>query len=173
MVVGAASAARSAGLPCSGGWNAPAPARRGAGFTLLELIVALAIVGLLMAALPFAVSRAYESAEYRSTVRNLLAGLKTARLEALRTGQAVAFVVDLGERRFGMADRPGEPLPERLTIRMLAADNEVENEGRGSIRFFPNGSSSGGMIDVLRPSGDGVRLRVDWLFGRITQEVPG
>lgn len=150
-----------------------ASAARSTGFTLLELVVALAIVGLLLAAMPLAVSRAYESAEYRATVRNLMAGLKTARLEALRTGRGIAFVVDLGERRFGLEERMSDTLPERLTVRMLVADNEIANEGRGSIRFFPNGSASGGVIDVLRPSGDGVRLRVDWLFGRITQEAPG
>ena len=29
---------------------------------------------------------------------------------------------------------------------------------------------TGGSIDILRPSGGGVRLRVDWLFGRVEQE---
>ena len=52
--------------------EAPDPARRGNGFTLIELVVALAIAALALAALPTGLSRLYENVEYRTTVRDLL-----------------------------------------------------------------------------------------------------
>ena len=39
------------------------------------------------------------------------------------------------------------------------------------IRFYPEGGSSGGGIDMERPGGTGVRISVDWLVGRVSQEA--
>jgi general secretion pathway protein H len=154
----------------------PAPAsprsERGAGFTLLELIVALAVAALLLAAAPPLLSRAMETMEYRAAVRHLLAGLKSARQAAVDSGTSVAFTVAPTAHRFGIGDQLTGELPARLTLRLVVADAEVGAE-RGSIRFYPDGSATGGSIEILRPSGAGVRLRVDWLLGRITQEAPG
>lgn len=154
----------------------PAPASsqpdRGAGFTLLELIVALAVAALLLATAPPMLSRAMETMEYRAAVRHLLAGLKGARHAAVDSGASVAFTVAPTAHRFGIGDQLTGELPPRLTLRLVVADAEVGAE-QGSIRFYPDGSATGGSIEILRPSGTGVRLRVDWLLGRITQEAPG
>ncbi|HRD32755.1 MAG TPA: GspH/FimT family protein [Rhodocyclaceae bacterium] len=149
--------------------EAPDPARRGNGFTLIELVVALAIAALALAALPTGLSRLYENVEYRTTVRDLLSGLKAARAEAARSGMAVPFVVDVGERSFSVGERRAGTVPERLELSLIVAATEQAAE-RGSIRFYPDGSSTGGSIIVRRPTGVGVRLRVDWLLGRVSQE---
>ena len=44
-------------------------------------------------------------------------------------------------------------------------------DGGLSIRFLPRGGASGGSVDIVRPSGSGVRLRVDWFTGRVEQEA--
>jgi len=54
----------------------------------------------------------------------------------------------------------------------VVADSEVQTPERGAIRFYPDGSATGGSIQLLRPGGAGVRLRVDWLLGTIRQEAP-
>ena len=36
---------------------------------------------------------------------------------------------------------------------------------------MPRGGASGGSVDLIRPSGTGVRLRVDWFSGRVEQEA--
>jgi len=145
---------------------------RGRGFTLVELVVALSIGVIALGAAPFAVSRAYETMEYRATVKRVLAGVKLARLEAMRSGHSVAFNVDLDARRFGVEQRLDDELPERLKMRLVIADVEIDG-ARGGIRFYPDGSATGGTLEVLRPSGDGVRITVDWLIGRVSQQLVG
>lgn len=145
---------------------------RGRGFTLVELLVALSIGVIALGAAPFAVSRAYETMEYRATVKRVIAGVKLARLEAMRTGHSVAFTVDLDERRFGLQQRLDEEFSERLKMRLVVADVEIDG-ARGGIRFYPDGSATGGTLEILRPSGDGVSISVDWLIGRISQQRIG
>lgn len=142
---------------------------RGSGFTLIELMVVLAIAALALAAVPSGLIKLYENIEYRTTVRDLLSGLKTARAEAARSGLAVPFVLDVAERSFSVGTKQAGVVPERLSLSLIVAESEQESE-RGSIRFYPDGSSTGGSIIVRRPTGVGVRLRVDWLLGRVSQE---
>jgi len=154
------------------GARADVPRPEAPGFTLIELVVALSVMMLLAATVPVAASKLHESMQYRSTVKELVAALKGARLEAARTGTSVPFALDLAQRSFGVGERRDERIPETLAIRLITAQREIApTEGVGMIRFFPDGSSTGGTIELRRPSGDGVGLRVDWLLGRISQEV--
>jgi general secretion pathway protein H len=57
-------------------------------------------------------------------------------------------------------------LPKNIDLKLFTAQTEVENEHRGSIRFYPDGSSTGGRITVS--SGERKYLvDVDWLTGRV------
>ena len=144
--------------------------RRAAGFTLIELLVVFAILALLMAVVPIAFSKLRESAQYRNTVRTMLSEMRTARLNAMTFGQPVLFEVDLAKRRYGVEGKSMHVLPDSLSMRATVADQELAAGQIASIRFLPSGGATGGSIDVFRPAGSGVRLRVDWLFGRVEQE---
>lgn len=150
-----------------------AAARRAAGFTLIELIVALSIAVLALGTAPIALGRMYDTMQYRATVRDMLAELKASRLQAVRSGQATVFTVDLDGHRFGAGSEPARRIPPKLKVRAIVADAEVDAEGRAGIRFYPDGSATGGSIVLERAGGGGVRLRVDWLLGRVSQEVLG
>jgi general secretion pathway protein H len=140
-----------------------------AGFTLVELVVALTVAVLALTVVPVSMMKLHEGMQYRSTVRDLLSGLKAARSEALRSGAPVHFTLDTDEHWFTIDAQRKITLPESLRLGMIVAEREVRDQ-RGSIRFYPDGSSTGGSIIVRRNSGDGVRLRVDWLLGRVSQE---
>lgn len=145
------------------------PAARG--FTLVELLVALGIAAALIGLAPVAYERMREGAQYRDTVRTMLSDLRGARHAATTQGRDVVFSVDLQGRRYGADGALRHEIPETLTVRAVVADVEMTPQSVASIRFLPQGGATGGSVDVLRPSGTGVRLRVDWLFGRIEQEV--
>lgn len=132
--------------------------------------MALAIAGLLLGVVPMAANRLYESVQYRATVRDVLTELRQSRERAASEGRAIRFVVDLQKRVFGVAGQSMRAFPSDYRLAASLARTEQGPDGVGAIRFFPDGSSSGGSISIVRPTGQGVRLRVDWLLGRITQE---
>ncbi len=142
---------------------------RGRGFSLIELLVVLAIAGTLLAVAPAALHRYKQSADYRDTVRTMAAGLAAARHAAVSTGRPVAFNVDLAARRYGVEGQPVRALPEGLIVRATVAEKEFANEV-ARIRFFPGGNATGGSLEIERESGGGVRLRTDWLDGRVALE---
>ncbi len=132
----------------------------------------MAIASLLLGVVPVAVGKLYESIEYRATIRELLSDLRRAREMAAAEGRQVRFEIDLKNLRYGLAGEPGKRFPEGYRVSTVLAQTEQDGQGVGAIRFFPDGGSSGGSISVERPSGQGTRLRVDWLLGRISQEDP-
>lgn len=148
-------------------------AARERGFTLVELLVVFAIGALLIGLTPVAFERLRESTQYKDTVRALLTDLRVARQQAVSQGREVSFQVNTSARTYGLVDRPPHQLPNplQITATFAAIASEATATGTTSgIKFLSSGGSTGGSIDLKRPSGAGVRLRVDWLSGRVTQE---
>lgn len=144
-------------------------ARSAYGFTLLELLVVFAVGALLTAVVPIAFDRLRESAQYRETTRNVLTDLRTARSRAISEGSEIRFNVDLEHRLYGIAGSTMHALPKSLELKTTVASIEHSRGELASIRFLPSGGATGGSIDIVRPSGAGVRVNVDWLSGRALQ----
>jgi general secretion pathway protein H len=145
------------------------PSRRLAqGFTLLELLAAITIVGLLLAVSVPASVRFYDSIQYRQAVRDVITLLGSARYLAVNEGRAQDVVIDPRSNELSLNDKR-EYLPGSLKLAVHTA-RELNQRDRGVIRFYPEGGSSGGGIDIERPGVDGVRISVDWLVGRVSQE---
>ena len=151
-------------------WGWRTRARRAAGFTLIELLVVFALIALIVGLVPIAFGRLHESAQYRDTVRAVLTELRAARALAQSSGADVRFAVNLPARSFGVEGAPPQHVPEPLVLRAVMAAEESGADGSMAIRFLPRGGASGGSVDLIRPSGSGVRLRVDWFSGRVEQE---
>lgn len=143
---------------------------RSAGFTLIELLVVLAVAGLLVAIVPMAFNKLQEGSQYRSTLRTLIAAMRQAHRQAMVAQQPVVFQVDVVSRHFGIRGQPTSPIPESLEVKTITGTGAGEPVGdKAEIIFLPQGGSTGGTIELARPSGGGVRIRVDWLSGEITQ----
>lgn len=141
------------------------------GFTLIELLVVLAIGALLVGLVPSAFDKLRESSQYRDTVRTIVTDLRQARQQAQVYGQIVNFQVNLHDRQFGIEGQPMKPLPTSLQIKTIVGRTTLlDNASQATIAFMPDGGSSGGTIELVRSSGGGARIRVDWLFGQVTQE---
>ncbi len=138
------------------------------GFTLLELLAALAIAALVLAVAVPASARMYESMRYRESLREVISLLATARYQAVTRGEAQSVEVVPRERRLQLADKVHQ-LPKDFELSVHSA-KELNRGETGVIRFYPDGGSSGGGVDILSPRGNGLSIRVDWLMGGITQE---
>ena len=142
--------------------------RSAAGFTLLELLAAVTIAGLLLAVAVPASVRMYESMQYRGAVRDVMTLLSAARIKAVNTGAPQDVVINPRARELRLNDTT-ERMPENLVVTVHAA-SELNSPDEGVIRFYPEGGSSGGGVDLEIPGRTGVRIHVDWLMGRVTQE---
>lgn len=140
------------------------------GFTLIELLVVFAIAGLMLAITPFAYSKLRDTMDYRSTLRHMASEMRQSRQQALASGQTTRFVVDLDQRRFGRLMPLAHRVPDSLKIRVVVGESEMAQR-QAAIAFLPDGGASGGSVELVRPSGEGSRLRVDWLTGQVTQEA--
>lgn len=145
--------------------------RRERGFTLIELLVVFGIMALVIGLVPVAYERMREASQYRDAVRSMFNQLRLARATAVSEGREVRFTADLARRHYGIEGAQAKALPEPLQLRAVVADREIAPQGLVSIRFLPSGGATGGSIEILRSSGSGTRLRVDWLSGRATQEA--
>ena len=142
------------------------------GFTLIELLVVFAIGSMLVALMPTAIDRLREVSQYRDTLRGIVVDLNQAKHQATAFGQIAVFQIDLVERKFGIVGRPFKPMPSSLEISAtVGSETGTTKPPLASIAFMPEGGSSGGTIELVRRSGSGTRIRVDWLFGQITQSA--
>lgn len=141
------------------------------GFTLVELLVALAVAALFVSLVPPALEKLRQGMHYRDTVRTVVTELRAARQQALAEGVETRFFVDLAERRYGRDVQALKPLPEPLQMRVVVAGIEWSQRQLGAIRFLPQGGATGGSVDVLRPGGGGVRITVDWLSASVAQSA--
>ncbi|MEH6518534.1 MAG: GspH/FimT family pseudopilin [Halioglobus sp.] len=139
------------------------------GFTILELLVAMTIVGMLLTASVPSTIRFYESMQYRKAIRDVVTTLGSARYRAVNSGKAQDVSINPDAKLLAYQEHEVQ-IPEMLTVAVHSA-KEVNTDSTGVIRFYPEGGSSGGGIDLERPDGSGVRIAIDWLAGRVTHEA--
>ena len=141
---------------------------RSRGFTILELLVVLVIGAIAYSILLGVPFRGPSVADLKAASRTLAAGLRQAQSTALATRRDALLTLDLESREFEVTGGQGpRSLPRELELKLYTAQQEVASERKGAIRFYPDGSSTGGRITVA--SGERKYLvDVDWLTGRVT-----
>ena len=114
------------------------------GFTLLELLVVLAILVLLAAAWPFAAPRLFGTQRLRNEAQRLMMDLQRARTLARATG--APHWIELGATHASyVSDTETHELPRGVYLRFRGLD-PASNASR--VTYFPDGSSTGGSFDL-------------------------
>ena len=156
-----AAAMRRAGTP-----------RRGrrppdAGVTLVELLVVLMLMAIIAAiAIPM-LGPGVSNAELRSAARQVAAGLRMARDDAVATRTDTRLTLDLEHRTFQIERDPRvHALPRELEMKLFTAQSDIVDEHVGAIRFYPDGGSTGGRV-TLSAGERKFDVDVDWLTGRV------
>jgi general secretion pathway protein H len=136
----------------------------------VELLVVLALAALVMTVVPPLVSAALPGVELQGAARRTFSALRLARESAVRTGADAVLIVDVEGRRLEIPGYRSISLPQRIDLKLEAASGEMLDQQRGGIRFFPDGSSTGGRIILARGEGReqrGYQVGVTWLTGRV------
>ncbi len=137
------------------------------GFTLLELLIVLFLMGLAYGLAAPMVGSGAVTLELKSATRQLAAGLRKARGTAIAQRDEATMTVDVELRRFSLSgDSKIYPLPKAIDIELFTAQSEQLEEKVGNIRFFPDGTSTGGRI-TLTAGGSSFAVDVDWLTGKV------
>ncbi|MBV9248246.1 MAG: prepilin-type N-terminal cleavage/methylation domain-containing protein [Acetobacteraceae bacterium] len=123
------------------------------GFTLIEMIVVLAVLGLMLMLVLTHGPAHSERLTLEAATREVAGTLRVARARAIAQNRIVA--VRLAPNGFQMDGDTLRLMPPALLL-----------SGPSFIAFQPDGSSSGGSVAV---QGGGMRdaIVVDWLTGRI------
>jgi general secretion pathway protein H len=139
--------------------------RRGRGFTLLELLVVIALMAMAFGLVSFSVGQGLQAARERQVMREMVAALRQARLQAVLSGAPAMLSLDLQRRTFqAPGQRPGQ-WPADMGVQLTSA-----SELGAQVAFYPDGSSSGGNLLLVR---DGRQWRIDvgWLTGSVRWQV--
>ncbi len=137
------------------------------GFTLLELIVVMALMAILMTLVPPMISSALPGVQLKSASRELAAGLRFARNHALTAREESTLTLNVNGRSYKVTGRDKSySIADDLKIELLTAESETKGENIGAIRFFPDGGSTGGRI-TLSYGERAYGIDVDWLTGKV------
>ena len=143
---------------------------RPAGFTLLELLVVITVIGLAMLAAPRLGGAWANGARDRAAVQELGFALSRARFMAAAMRSPVEIQFDLKNRTWRTSPAgPQGQLPD-VGISVLGIDGaETLDASTSAIRFYADGGSSGGtvLLDMPGSQRKQIRIAADWLSGRI------
>src|SRR5262249_44429572 len=118
----------------------------GAGYTLIELMVVLLILG---AATSLALPRLESflpQIKFRQTAREVVLALREAQRQAIRSGLQTTVELDLGHRLLRGPGAEALALDPRFSLQLTSA---AADEGEASrIDFFPDGTSTGGRLSL-------------------------
>jgi general secretion pathway protein H len=143
--------------------------RRQRGLSLLELTLVIALVAAAATVVGLIVQRSLPGPLLRQTARELAAELRETRTRAMLGGRSQRFEIDTRSRAWqGVGDRHGR-LPESLRIVAVGARQEQPADGIAAIRFFPDGSATGGRITLVHDTA-AWQVDVAWLTGEVELE---
>lgn len=131
------------------------------GFALYELILALAIMGLVATLVVPRLARAPGPVEIRTAADEIAALLRTDRNLALRLRRPVISKVNVEDGIVYGGSGEIVQIPRGIRIEFVQSSRELEASG-GGIRFLPDGRSSGGVLTLSRQDFS-YRISVNWL----------
>lgn len=140
--------------------------RHSGGFTLIEMLAVIVLVAIAAAAVAISVSHGLDSARIRAASAELAAALRYTRAQAIVHGTQQTLAVDVAGHAYTAPGRPKVTLPAGMGLALTSAVADRVNPHIGRIRFFPDGSSTGGRITLSHGRREW-HVNVAWLTGTV------
>jgi general secretion pathway protein H len=143
------------------------------GFTLIEMMLVLVIAALMGGVVAPNLMPTIAAARFRSAVNDVVSGLRVVRSDALIQGRESVFVLDIERHGYQLSGKSRVYiLPDSIELALFTAEQERQGKKQGGIRFYPDGSSTGGRI-TLTGAGRSEYVDVSWLTGAIVARHAG
>ncbi len=138
------------------------------GFTLVELLIVLVIMVLGVSLVGPNISSGSDRASLKAASRDLKSALRYARGQALVSQQQVTVTLDLAANHYKINGKHQKSyqLAKSIEINLRTAQVDIETDQKGSIRFFPDGSSTGGQITLTQGEIE-INVIINWLTGHV------
>ena len=145
----------------------PRPERDGsqAGFTLIEVIVVLAVLGLVAGLVLTRGPQRSAALEMQAAANAVAQTMRVARTRAIVSNQRVIVAFDPQAATLRIGTGAPRALPAGIGMSVVSTAGLAG--ALAGIVFLPDGSSSGGRVELA----NGVRrtqVGVDWLTGRVS-----
>ena len=137
------------------------------GFTLLELILVLLLLGLSSLVVLPRIDKGLREREVRQSALALAAVARDLRGRALYEGVPQRLTLDLSQNSYRVAGRQEVQLPSDVTFSAVEGGETLEGGARQFL-FFPNGSTFGGEIGLSAVQNSSFySVRMEALTGKI------
>lgn len=138
------------------------------GYTLLELLIALAILGLLSAVVPSLIPATPEQS-LSATTQKIVDSLRLARAVSMSQSSEQRVVFKYVDRTFEISGRKPVSIPETTTLEITSTYEKRRSDTDVAVRFFPDGSSNGARIRLSQRNKK-IDIHVPWLTGKVYHE---
>ena len=135
------------------------------GFTLLEMLVVILLIGVAAGLLGLGMRQGLQVAKERRVVGQMVEALRTTRAEAIISGQAARTEFDLQARTFQAPRRAPQHWPAQLQVTLHSAE-----QLGSAVAFYADGSSTGGNL-LLANGTRRWRIDIGWLTGSVQSKV--
>ncbi len=127
---------------------------------LFIMVLGLSIMGINL-------SSGNNATAHQRTARDIVSALRYARGTALMSHKETAVIFDLNNNSYTVNNRDKVyVIPETIRVTVTTTQSQLLGQQRGSIRFFADGSSTGGRVSLKR--GENVwQIDINWLTGQI------
>jgi len=120
------------------------------GFTLLELVVVLAIMAMASVLVIPSIRSGTKQREVRRTVQRFVAAARAGSSKAIRERKRTGLVLDLRAGYFGVQGNSRRvELPEFASFGDVSGGHAEDEGSKFVFEFYPTGASSGGSVELV------------------------
>lgn len=138
-----------------------------AGFTLIEVLVVLAVLGLMLGLVVARGPQRSPALDLRVAAGQVAGVLRAARARAIAGNRPVLVEIDVAARSIRPGGAAPIVLPADVALAATTTAGLAAGDHSAGFRFAPDGSASGGSVD-LAAGERRARIDIGWLTGRVS-----
>lgn len=158
-------------------WASAPGRKRDRAFTLIEIMIVVAIMGIILATGIPAFTRMYQKEGMRKATSDMLDACKEARAQAILNAKTAELVIRPQDGTFsvdGGKEFQTSKIPDNVAIEILGVNFiEFEQANEARVKFYPNGTSDEFTIVFRDDDGQrhGIRLEVVTAIAELETDV--